>query len=63
MDYYFDLLLFLLLDANHDRLSNELKKKYILDIARALEYLHSYNIVHRDVKVCNRLINELYEMY
>lgn len=34
-----------------DRLLNEMKKKYLLDVARALEYLHSFNIIHRDIKV------------
>lgn len=33
------------------KLSNETKKKYIQNVAEALAYLHSYNIVHRDIKV------------
>lgn len=33
------------------KLSPETKKKYILNVAEALAYLHSYNIVHRDIKV------------
>lgn len=33
------------------RFTNEEKRKYILDIAMALEYLHSFNVVHRDIKV------------
>ena len=36
---------------DEDRLSHKEKKAYILNIARALEYLHSFNIIHRDVKV------------
>ena len=33
------------------RYSNVDKRKFILDIAMALEYLHSFNVVHRDIKV------------
>ena len=40
------------------KLSNETKKKYIQNVAEALAYLHSYNIVHRDIKVLSALVSE-----
>ena len=38
-------------ETHRPKLSNEEKKKYILEIAEGIEYIHSLGFIHRDIKV------------
>ena len=39
------------LKNHHSSLTNEFKRKIILEVAKGLKYLHERNLVHRDLKV------------
>ena len=42
----------------HATLAPRLQAKVALDVARGMDYLHRCNIIHRDLKAANLLINE-----